>query len=179
MALLMSPPHSLQDVLGRGAHKGPEEAEPEEGHVPEDDRGGPRRPHRGGERAAGSNQAPLHAVEGDHQLDRHAGLQDRGDKGEAALGVQSRGNSCWERSVTKLTHRGLHTAGWWRDRVTAGHPWSLQPDHPDQAPGPGQRCSSESAAELRASMQEDSFSHNLIKSAAWLISVTAKCRPPT
>lgn len=41
MVLLMFPPHSLQDVLGGGADKGPEEAEPEEGHVPEDDRGGP------------------------------------------------------------------------------------------------------------------------------------------
>lgn len=28
---------SLQDILGGGADKGPEEAKPEEGHVPEDD----------------------------------------------------------------------------------------------------------------------------------------------
>lgn len=33
----MSPTHSLQDILGGGADKGPEEAKPEEGHVPEDD----------------------------------------------------------------------------------------------------------------------------------------------
>jgi len=45
VALLMSPLRSLQDILGGGADKGPEEAEPEEGHVPEDDRGGPRCPY--------------------------------------------------------------------------------------------------------------------------------------
>lgn len=33
-------------------------------------------------------------------------------------------------------------------------------------------------AELRASMQEDGFSHNLIKSATWLISLTVKCKVP-
>lgn len=70
------PPISLQNVPGGRADKGPEEAEPEEGHVPEDDRGRPRCSHRRGERAAGSHQAPLHAMEGDHQLHCHAGLQD-------------------------------------------------------------------------------------------------------
>lgn len=46
-------------------------------------------------------------------------------------------------SFAKLTRRAVHS----------GHPWLLQPR---QAPGPGHHCSSESAAELRASRQEDS-----------------------
>lgn len=76
------------------------------------------------------------------------------------------------------THRDTRRAGWWQDGVTSGHPQSLQPNHPCQAPGLGRCCSPESAAEFRTSIQEDGFSHNLIKSAPRLISLTVKCKVP-
>lgn len=85
------PPTPTQDLPGRRAHQGPEEAQPPEGHVPEDDRGGPRGPDRGGESPAGRDQAAVHAVEGDHQLHGHPRVQDRGHQGEAARPPSSQG----------------------------------------------------------------------------------------
>lgn len=95
------PPAPTQDLPGRRAHQGPEEAQPPEGHVPEDDRGGPRGPDRGGESPAGRDQAAVHAVEGDHQLHGHPRVQDRGHQGEAARPPSSQGGGMGARAALR------------------------------------------------------------------------------
>lgn len=90
------------------------------------------------------------------------------------------GISCWECLLATLT--GVHTqqaGGESRSHLDIPSPCSQTTT---QAPHPGHCCSSENAAELRAPMQKDGFSHNLITSAARLISPSlqnTKCHPPT
>lgn len=87
------------------------------------------------------------------------------------------GISCWECSLAKLTDVHMQqTGGETRSHLVIPGPCSPTTT---QAPHPGRCCSSESTAELRAAMQKDSFSHNLITSAAWLISLTAKYKVPS
>lgn len=70
-------------------------------------------------------------------------------------------------AFSNQTHSQTHTE--WAGGETVSH---------QDIPGPCSQTTSESEVELRASMQEDGFSHNLIKSAPQLISLTAKCTVP-
>lgn len=76
----------LQNLPGGRADQGSEEALSEARHVPENDRGGSQRTHAGGKPAEGRDETEIHAVEGDHQLDGHPGIQDRRSQGKACEG---------------------------------------------------------------------------------------------
>ncbi len=79
---LFLPP--FQDVLGGGARPGAGTAQAEGGPVQENGGGGQRRADPPGAFPARRHQAPLHAVEGDHELHQHPGLQDRRDQGRGS-----------------------------------------------------------------------------------------------
>ena len=74
----------LQDVLGGGTCPGAGAAQAEGGPVQEDGGGGQRGADSWGAFPARRHQAPLHAVEGDHELYQHPGLQDRRDQGRGS-----------------------------------------------------------------------------------------------
>lgn len=76
----------LQDLPGGGADQGSEEALSEARHVPENDRGGSQRAHAGGKPAESRDETEIHAVEGDHQLHGHPGIQDRRSQSKACEG---------------------------------------------------------------------------------------------
>lgn len=71
----------FQNVLGGGAGSGEGATQAEGGPVQEDGGGGRRRPDGPGAFPTGCHQAPLHAVEGEHELHQHPGLQDRRNQG--------------------------------------------------------------------------------------------------
>lgn len=75
--------HVLKDVPGGGACPSEGAAQASGGPVQEDGGGGQRRPDSAGAFPAGCHQTSLHAVEGEHELHQHAGLQDRGHQGDA------------------------------------------------------------------------------------------------
>lgn len=74
-------PLLFQDVLGGGACSGAGTAQAEGGPVQENGGGGQRGADSRGAFPTRRHQTSLHAVEGDHELHQHSGLQDRRDQG--------------------------------------------------------------------------------------------------
>lgn len=83
----------LQNIPGGGAGTGSRKAQTQGGPVQQNGGGGQRGAEPRGAFPTRRHQASLHAVEGEHELHQHAGLQDRRNQGS------------WLSCVQKKTHQ--------------------------------------------------------------------------
>lgn len=74
-----------KDIPGGGARPGERAAQASGGPVQEDDGGGQGRSNSSGAFPAWHHQTLLHAVEGQHELHQHSGLQDRRHQGDTSF----------------------------------------------------------------------------------------------